>query len=128
MYIYMYISIPLSLYLPPSPSPTVPTSLFSMSVVPLLSCKWVHQHVLYRFAIYWVNVRYLFFSFQTTSLCIIDISLKLTQMCSFLCLGKFSGKKKRIFSISRSPLSFFKFSEEKNFLYSLYLPFLLLVS
>ena len=51
----VYVSILLSQFIPPSPSPTVSTSLFSMSVSPLLPYKQVHQYHLSRFHIY-VNI------------------------------------------------------------------------
>ena len=39
-------------FVPPFSSPTVSASLFSMSVSPLLLCKYVHQYHLFRFHIY----------------------------------------------------------------------------
>ena len=60
----------LSQFIPPSPSPTVPTSLFSMSASPLLPSKKVHQYHLSRFHLY-INIWYLFSSFWFTSLFII---------------------------------------------------------
>ena len=46
------VSALLSPLISPSPSPTVPTSLCSMSVSPLLPYKWVHQHHFSRFHIH----------------------------------------------------------------------------
>ena len=40
----VYVSMLLSQSTPPSPSPTVPTGLFSVSASPLLPCKQVHQY------------------------------------------------------------------------------------
>ena len=63
----------LSPFIPTSPShPFIPMSisLFSISVSPLMPCKQVHQY--HRSRVYiCVNIRYLFFSFWLTSLCII---------------------------------------------------------
>ena len=63
----------LSPFIPTSPShPFIPMSisLFSISVSPLMLCKQVHQY--HRSRVYiCVNIRYLFFSFWLTSLCII---------------------------------------------------------
>ena len=39
----VYISVSLSQFIPPSSSPTVSTSLFSMSGSPLLPCRQTHQ-------------------------------------------------------------------------------------
>ena len=51
----IYISMPLSIY-PPSSSPTVSTSMFSMSVSVFLPCKWVHHYLfLSRFYIQWAD-------------------------------------------------------------------------
>ena len=66
----VYISELLSQFVPPSPSPTVSTSLFSMTTSPLLPCKEVYQYHLSRFHLY-ALIWYLFFSFWLTSLCII---------------------------------------------------------
>ena len=49
---HVYVSMLLSPFAPPSPSPTVPTSLFSMSASPLLPRRQVHQYQLSRFHIY----------------------------------------------------------------------------
>ena len=38
----------LSQFVPPSPSPTVSRSLFSMSASPVLPCRWVHWYHLCR--------------------------------------------------------------------------------
>ena len=54
----------------PPPSQAVSISLFSMSVSPLLLCKYIHQYHLSRFHIY-VLVYDTFFSFWLTSLCTI---------------------------------------------------------
>ena len=48
----VYVSVLLFEFIPLSPPPTVPTSLFSMSVFPPLSCRRVHQYHLSRFHIY----------------------------------------------------------------------------
>ena len=42
----------LSQFIPPTPSPAVSVSLFSMSVSLLLSCTWVHQYHFSRFHMY----------------------------------------------------------------------------
>ena len=51
-YSSIYVSMLLSQSIPPSPSPTVSTSLFSTSASPFLSCKQVHQYHFSRFHIY----------------------------------------------------------------------------
>ena len=48
----VYVSILFSQFIPPSPSTTVSISLFTMSVSPLLPCKWVHQYHLSKFHTY----------------------------------------------------------------------------
>ena len=40
----VYVSVSLSQFIPPSSSPTVSTSLFSMSGSPLLPCRQTHQY------------------------------------------------------------------------------------
>ena len=50
-----------------SSPPTMSIGLFSMSVSPLLSWKYIHQCHLFRFHIC-INIRYLYFSFWLTSL------------------------------------------------------------
>ena len=47
-----YVSILLFQFVPPSPLPTMSTSLLPMSASPLLPCKQVHQSPLSRFRIY----------------------------------------------------------------------------
>ena len=44
LYMVMHVSMTLSEFIPPSPSPTVFESLFSMSASPLLPWKQVHQY------------------------------------------------------------------------------------
>ena len=66
----VYVSLLLSPFAPPSPSSAGSASLFSMSVSPLLPCKWVHQHHFFWIPYMCVNIQYLFFSFWLTSLCI----------------------------------------------------------
>ena len=66
-------SIPISQFiLPSTPPPRFPhlasTRLFSTSVSPSLPCKLVHLHHFSRFHIY-ALIRYLFFPFWLTSLC-----------------------------------------------------------
>ena len=76
-----------------SPLP-VSISLFSMSVSPLLSCKWILQYHFSRFSIY-ACIRYLSFSFWLTSLCIIGtrfINLIRTDSKAFL----FIAERRRI--------------------------------
>ena len=51
-YASMYVSTLLFQFVPHSPSPTVSTSLFSMSASPLLPCKQVHLYHLSRFHMY----------------------------------------------------------------------------
>ena len=48
----VYVSVLLSQFIPLSPSPTVSTSLFSMSTSPLLPCRGVHHYHLSRFHTY----------------------------------------------------------------------------
>ena len=48
----IYVSVLFSQIIPPSPSPTVSRSLFSMCASPFLPCGWVCQHHLSR----WVNL------------------------------------------------------------------------
>ena len=55
LHMVTYVSVLLSSNLPPSPDcppQAVSISLFSLSVSPLLLCKWVHQDHLSRFHIY----------------------------------------------------------------------------
>ena len=64
------VSMLLSQFVPPSPSPTVPTSLFSMSVSLLLPYDRFINTTIFLVLYICVNVEYLFFSFRLTSLCI----------------------------------------------------------
>ena len=64
----VYVSLLLSQFAPPSPSSTGSASLFSVSVSPLLPCKWVHQHHFFWIPYMCVNIQYWFFSFWFTSL------------------------------------------------------------
>ena len=84
------VSILLSQFVPPSPSPTVPTSLFSMSASLLLPYRQVHQyHHLTRFHTY-----VLIYSIYSLSDLLHSVlkalgpftSLELSQMHSFLWL------------------------------------------
>ena len=56
----VHVSVLLSQFAPPSPSPTLSTSLFSMSVSLLLPCKQVHQCHLSRFHIYTLVYEFVF--------------------------------------------------------------------
>ena len=81
------VSVLLSQFIPPSPSPSVFTSVFSMSVSPLLSCKQGHQHHLSRFRIYVLIYSICFSLSDLTSLCIIGsrfIHLVRTDSNAFL--------------------------------------------
>ena len=71
-YIRMYVSVLLSPFVPPSPSPTVSASLFSVSASPLPPCKMFISTV-FLDSIICINIQYLFFSFWFASLCIMDL-------------------------------------------------------
>ena len=49
LYMVICVSMLFSLFIPPSPSPTVSSSLFSMPASPLLPSKQVHRYLLSRF-------------------------------------------------------------------------------
>ena len=59
-----YVSVLFSQLVPSFPSPTVSTSLFSLSSSPLLPCNWAHQYHLSRFHIY-ALIYGIFFLFLT---------------------------------------------------------------
>ena len=67
----VYVSMLLSRFVPFCASPTVSTSLLSMSASPLLPSKQVHQYLLSRFHIHVLNIQFLSFSFCLTLLGII---------------------------------------------------------
>ena len=48
----LYVSMLFSQFVPPSSSPAVSTSLFSVSASPLLPCKQAHQYYLSRFHVH----------------------------------------------------------------------------
>jgi len=62
----------LSQFIPPSPSPAVPTNLFSTSASLFLPCKYVPQYHFPRFHIHAFNIWYFFLSDLLHSECIID--------------------------------------------------------
>ena len=68
----IYVSVLFSQFIPPSPSPIVSTSLFSMSASPLLPCKMLISTI-FLDSIICIDIQYLFFFFQLASLCITDL-------------------------------------------------------
>ena len=81
--ICVYMSMLLSQFVPPSPSPTVPTSPFSISASPFLPCKQVHQYHFSGFHIYDVCFSLSAFTLFNQALGSFT-SLQLTQIRSFL--------------------------------------------
>ena len=67
----IYVSMLFSQFIPPSPSPAMSRSLFSMSVSLFLPCKYIHQYHFSRFSLsVYINIQYFFSSFWLTALCI----------------------------------------------------------
>ena len=68
----VYMSIPVSKFIPLSPSP-FSVSTFVLYILSLfLPCKQIHLYHFSGFHVYAFNVKYVFFSFWFTSLCMTD--------------------------------------------------------
>ena len=84
----VYVSTLRSPFVPPSPSPPVSTSPFSMPVSPLLPCKQVHRSHLSRFHIYALIHGICFHSLcvlRCSCLRVFELAILLPRMLPFRC-------------------------------------------